>query len=137
MGMRRKARIAAIQGLYAWSETGTALEELREFPWLDSSLDEDAGNFAFLLMSGTIENCDAIDNAIESHLEHWSFDRLTRVDLAILRLSVYALLFQKDIPATVTINEAVEIGKILGSDESYRFVNGVLDAVCRDCRYEA
>ena len=76
-----------------------------------------------------LENIRSLDDQIRLHLKKWSFERLSRVDLAILRTSTYALLYQKDIPFSVTIDEAVEIAKKFGSPESYRFVNGVLDGI--------
>jgi len=69
---------------------------------------------------------------INQKLEHWTFDRLRKVDLAILRVGCYSILYQKDIPAGISIDEAIEIAKEYGSDESYRFVNGVLDAIKRN-----
>jgi N utilization substance protein B len=86
-------------------------------------------SFAGLIASGTIENIDRINETIKQHTEHWDMDRIARVDLAILRISIYALLFQPEIPATVTIDEAIEIAKQFGGDDSYKFVNGVLDSV--------
>lgn len=104
-----------------------------EFAWLDrerlSRLDTELLDFSRLLVHGTLENIETIDKKIERQLEHWEFDRLGRVDLAILRISIYALIFQKEIPPTVTIDEAIDIAKKYGSEESYRFINGVLDAV--------
>lgn len=94
-----------------------------------SRLSSESLDFGRLLITGTIENIGAIDQAIKDHLEHWDFSRLGRVDLAILRISVYCLFYQKDIPATVTIDEAVDISKEFGTDDSYRFVNGVLDGI--------
>ena len=90
---------------------------------------EEAIDFARLLITGTINNLDVIDRVIRNQLENWDFTRLARVDLAILRIAVYCLLYQQDIPITVTIDEAIDISKDFGSDESYRFINGVLDAV--------
>jgi N utilization substance protein B len=66
---------------------------------------------------------------IEEQLEHWELSRLAKVDLAILRISAYALRFQPDVPADVTIDEAVELAKELSTDDAYRFVNGVLDGI--------
>ena len=90
---------------------------------------EEAIDFARLLITGTINNLDVIDRVIKNQLENWDFTRLARVDLAILRIAVYCLLYQQDIPITVTIDEAIDISKDFGSDESYRFINGVLDGV--------
>ena len=129
MGTRRAGRIAAFQALYAWEESHQELEELLAFEWMDKRPDEQAAVFAALIVRGTVENLDILDDEIRLHLKKWSFERLNRVDLAILRTSAYALVYQKDIPATVTIDEAVEIAKKFGSPESYRFVNGVLDGI--------
>lgn len=129
MGARRHARIAAFQTLYAWEESHSDTEALFGFDWLDKKLDEQAMVFASLIIGGTLENIKSIDDQIRLHLKNWSFERLSRVDLAILRTSTYALLYQKDIPSSVTIDEAVEIAKKFGSPESYRFVNGVLDGI--------
>ena len=129
MGVRRKARIAAFQALYAWEDSRLSQEELTTFHWLEKELDSQAYTFASLLIAGTLEKLDEVDASIKNHLKRWSFDRIAKVDLAILRTSAYALLFQSDIPASVTIDEAVEIAKIYGSVDSYRFVNGVLDGI--------
>jgi len=129
MGTRRQARIAAFQALYAWEESRTDLDELLKFEWIEGKPDTKTIVFASLLVGGTVENLESVDEYIRQHLKNWSFERLSRVDLAILRTSAYALVFQKDIPSSVTIDEAVEIAKKYGSPESFRFVNGVLDGI--------
>jgi len=135
MGSRRQSRIIAFQALFGWDVNRVPLEELLLFPWLDEEhrerVDEETLTFARLIVSGTLENLDAVDLAIKQHLENWDFARLARVDLAILRMSVYSLFYQKDIPASVTIDEAIDIVKEFGSDDSYRFINGVLDGIRR------
>jgi len=129
MGTRRQARIASFQALYAWEESRPEIDELLGFSWMESRPDEQTRVFASLIAAGTIENIEQVDGYIRQHLKKWSFERLNRVDLAILRTSTYALVYQKDIPSSVTIDEAVEIAKKYGSPESYRFVNGVLDGI--------
>jgi N utilization substance protein B len=136
MASRRKSRIVAFQALYAWDASTMALDQLLSFSWLgeDSAArtDDELKAFASLIVSGTIENIEAVDAAIKKHLEHWAFERLKKVDLAILRVSIYSLLFQSDIPAQITIDEAIEIAKEYGAEDSYRFINGVLDAVWKE-----
>lgn len=136
MASRRKARIVAFQALYAWDASSMDFDELLSFSWLGedsaASTDEELKTFAGLIVSGTIENIDTIDSDIKKHLEHWAFERLKKVDLAILRVSVYSLIFQTDIPAQITIDEAIEIAKEYGAEDSYRFINGVLDAVWKE-----
>jgi N utilization substance protein B len=85
--------------------------------------------FSRLLIAGTIENIKPIDAMILKHLENWIFSRVSRVDLALLRMSTYTLMFQIDMPASIVINEAVGIAQDFGTDESYRFINGVLDNI--------
>jgi N utilization substance protein B len=136
MGGRRRGRIIAVQSLYRYDLCGGGLDELFDFSWLDgeraAALSDETAAFARLLIQGTLENLDAVDGAVRGHLEHWDFSRLSRVDLAILRVSVYCLLFQREIPASVTIDEAINIARAFGGADSWRFVNGVLDAVHRD-----
>ncbi len=138
MASRRKARIVAFQALYAWDASSMSFEELLSFSWLGedsaASTDDELKTFAGLIVSGTIENIESIDADIKKHLEHWAFERLKKVDLAILRVSVYSLIYQTDIPAQITIDEAIEIAKEYGAEDSYRFINGVLDAVWKEHR---
>jgi N utilization substance protein B len=137
MASRRKGRILAFQALYSWEANArkTALEELLDFSWLgaekQAGLDEGMAVFSRLLITGTIENIAAIDAMIRSHLQNWDFSRVNRVDLAVLRLSVYTLMFQRDMSPSIVINEAIGISKEFGTDDSYRFVNGVLDSIRR------
>ena len=136
MGGRRRGRIIAVQSLYRHDLSGAGLDELFDFSWIDGErqavLSDETASFARLLIQGTLENLESVDAAVRRHLEHWDFSRLQRVDLALLRVSVYCLLFQPDIPASVTIDEAVDIARAFGGADSWRFVNGVLDAVHRE-----
>jgi N utilization substance protein B len=134
---RRQGRVLAFQALYSWEAAKTKslaerpefLEHILEFAWLESPPDEVTKAFALLLVMGTVENIGVIDRMIRKHSENWDFSRINRIDLAILRMSAYTLLFQKDIPFTVVISEAVAIAKDFGEDNSYRFINGVLDGI--------
>lgn len=106
------------------------MEEVCSFSWLDEeTADQDSQSFARLLVAGALENIAEIDTAISDQLEHWTIQRLNRVDLAILRTSAYGLLYLDDVPASVTIDEAITLAKRYGTRESYRFVNGVLDGI--------
>jgi N utilization substance protein B len=136
MASRRKARILAFQALYAWEASRSSLDDLLKFTWLETSkveqLEEDTAAFTRLIIAGTLENIEGIDARIKKHLSHWPFERLKKVDLAILRMGTYCLLFQDDIPAQITIDEAIEIAKEYGSEDSYKFINGVLDGIHKD-----
>jgi len=133
MASRRKSRILAFQALYSWESNRVPVEELITFAWLDEkklkSLDEGMAVFSRMLIVGTIENIKIIDETIKKHLQNWDITRLNRVDLAILRMSVYTLMFQKDIPPSIVIEEAIGICLEYGSDDSFKFVNGVLDSI--------
>ena len=136
MGLRRKGRILSLQALYAWEISRSPLNFLLEYSWLDEErrkeYEGEAMTFSSLLTAGTIENIELIDSTIKKNLEHWDFSRVSKVDLAILRISVYALLFLTDIPPSVTIDEAVDLAKDFGTDDSYRFINGVLDGIRKE-----
>jgi len=133
---RRKGRILAFQALYCWeSNRVSTTDELIAFSWLGNEklaeLDEGIAGFSRLLITGTIENIRPIDEMIKSHLQHWDISRLNRVDLAILRMSVYTLMYQSEIAPSIVIDEAIGISKEFGTDDSFRFVNGVLDSINR------
>jgi len=125
-----------MQAIYAWDMTRMLPEMLLQFSWLDEkrkeNTEDEIFSFARLLTAGTLEHIEHIDKVISSHLENWDFGRVAKVDLAILRISVYSLIFFKDIPATVTIDEAIDIAKEYGSNDSYRFINGVLDGIRKE-----
>lgn len=133
MGSRRKARIYAMQALFSHDMSKVSREQLLELEWIeDKKAPEDTLAFARLLIAGAMEHLPEIDTTIQKHLEHWEIGRLARVDLAILRLGTYSLLYQGDIPASITIDEAVDMAKEFAADDSYRFVNGVLDSIRKD-----
>ena len=126
----------AFQALFSWDMGNGDMTTLMDFPWTrDISHDRttaevnDSEAFARLLVAGTIEHVAEIDEFIRNHLDSWEFGRISRVDLAILRISVYPLLYQKDLHPSIVINEAVAISKEFGSDDSYKFINGILDNI--------
>jgi N utilization substance protein B len=133
MASRRKGRILAFQALYFWESNRVPVDELVSFAWLEDeklkSLDENIAAFSRSLIAGAIENIGDIDKMLKNHLENWDISRLNRVDLAVLRMSVYSLMFQSDMPPSIVIDEAIGICKEFGTDESYKFINGVLDSI--------
>ena len=133
MASRRKGRILAFQALYFWESNRVPVEELVSFAWLEeekrAAMDEGIAGFSRALTAGAIENITDIDSMIKDHLENWDISRLNRVDLAVLRMSVYTLMFQSDIPPSIVIDEAIGICREFGTDDSYRFINGVLDSI--------
>jgi len=140
---RRKSRIIAFQGLYSWDVGGMSEKDVLELAWVNSPspeepesekapLDEESSAFSRMLIAGTIENIEKIDETIKSHLTNWDFGRVNKVTLAILRMSVYALMFTKDVDSSIVIDEAIDIAKNYGPDDSYKFVNAILDNIKKD-----
>jgi N utilization substance protein B len=135
MASRRKGRILAFQALYSWEAGGEEKNpvSLLDFSWMESdkrsALDDSTVEFSRLLITGTIENISAVDAMIREHLKNWDFSRLNRVDLALLRMSTYTLMYQDDVSPSIVIDEAIGISKEFGTDDSYRFLNGVLDSI--------
>jgi len=103
-------------------------ESLDQF-WRDRATAEAARTYATALVGGTVENMDRIDAAISKVADNWSLERIGGVERNILRLAIQELLFMPDVPPKVAINEAVEMAKKFGSEDSGGFVNGILDAV--------
>ena len=130
---RRHGRILAFQALFAWELGNNAPDELSSFPWCQESVADD-GELAFsrLMFLGALEHIEEIDSRIKAHLVNWEFGRVNKVDLSILRLGVYTLLYQRDTHPTIVINEAVDIAKEFSSDESYKFINAVLDNIKKE-----
>lgn len=138
MGTRRKARECALQMLFAADVAKSSKIGLTESYWLelgDSTLDEQTRLFADKLTNGTLREIEKIDERIRTRAEHWRIERMAIVDRNILRLAVYEFLFD-DTPATVVINEALEIARRFSTFEATQFINGILDAIKHDLERE-
>ena len=127
MGSRRQARELALQLLYQHELTQTPLEEMQQHfeGWRRATTS--VRDFADSLVRGTLDNSGEIDEILEEQTSNWRLDRLASVDRNILRLALFELLHLKDTPTAVVIDEAIEIAKKFGAEESARFINGVLD----------
>ena len=129
---RRKGRILAFQALYSYDVGEMPEEQLLKLEWNDES-DGDSQDFARLLIGGTIKHIDDIDANIKKHLTgKWEIERINKVSLAILRLSVYSLMYQTDTHPSIVIDEAIDIAKEYGADDSFRFINAVLDNIRKE-----
>lgn len=133
-GTRRKGRELALQALYQIEITndpsvGAVELFLRHFEGTSQ-----AKEFARRLVSGVVSQRPAIDQKIEQCTENWKLVRLAKVDLVILRMATYELMFCPDIPNAVSLDEAIEIGKRFGSADSANFINGVLDQVAQSAK---
>lgn len=120
-----------MQALYQIEMTGDASPATLESFWRHFEGSSKAKDFARRLVSGVMEHQKEIDRFIERSAEHWKITRMAKVDLSILRMATFELLFCPDIPLNVSIDEAIEIGKRYGSEDSATFINGVLDQVAQ------
>ena len=135
MSNRHLARSIAMQTLFLWDFNGkesAGLEETIEKIFVHFAPNFNDHGFSRELVRGVIKNLPEIDRQIIRYATEWPLDQITTVDRNILRIGVYELLFDADIPAKVAINEAIEIAKAYGGDASGRFVNGVLGAIYKD-----
>lgn len=125
---RRRARECAVQALYSWAVSGNTAEQVELAFVLDQDMDGVDKPYFRKLFRQTVENIEAVDFAIEPYIDR-AFDELDPIEKAILRLAVYELRFELDVPYKVVINEAIEVAKVFGADESHKYINGVLDKI--------
>ncbi|MBW1712394.1 MAG: transcription antitermination factor NusB, partial [Deltaproteobacteria bacterium] len=131
MGQRHKARELAVQFLYQLDAGGEDLELALENFQRAFGLPSKSADFFLHLIRGVDQDRTTLDQLIQRHSHHWRLRRMSKVDLNILRLAAFELSSCPDIPAKVSINEAVELAKKFGTKESGSFINGILDAICK------
>lgn len=131
MGIRHMGRELALKALYRIDICGGATSDDLAALFSNFPVDDRVRRFATQLIEGVRRDERELDTYIAEALEHWSVKRLSRVDHNVLRLSVWELLNLGDVPARVTIDEAIELAKTYGEQESGRFVNGVLDHIAQ------
>ena len=129
MARRRRSREMAVKVLYQADMGGVSITEAFQLFCEHFSGSEESKVFAKELLDGIHAHLDEINNLISRFSEHWRLDRMSMVDRNILRLSIYELRCRPDIPAKVSINEAVELGKKFGTEDSGAFINGILDRI--------
>lgn len=129
MGSRRKGRELALQILYAMDLNPSDRQPSANQFMEDTKVDFDAADFAEDIVKGVTENRDLIDGKIVEKSKNWALSRMARVDLNILRMATFELLLRNDIPKNVTINEAIEVAKKFGTEDSPAFINGILDEI--------
>jgi N utilization substance protein B len=129
---RRKAREHALQILFQLDikKEKPSAAVLKNF-WAEYQPDEEVKAFAEEIVKGTFKYVTKINRLIQDCAQNWSLDRMAVVDRNVLRMAIYEILYRMDIPTSVTINEAIEIAKKYGTEESGAFVNGILDRVAR------
>jgi len=129
VGVRRKARILALQTLYEVDSAGHRAEEVLDRLLAEEELPEENASFAHDLVTGVIQNKEKIDQNIKNFAPAWPIEQISVVDRNILRLAIFEILIDNKVPVKVAINEAIELAKTFGADNSSRFVNGVLGSV--------
>ncbi len=129
---RKHARESSMKLLYQ-------MEVLEEFDitkveefYLENEYSEEEKEYISSVVNGIIENIKDIDIYINRNMDSWSINRLAKVDLSILRISIYEILYRDDIPTEVSINEAVEIAKKYSTEESSKFINGILGGFVKE-----
>jgi N utilization substance protein B len=126
---RRKAREIALQVLYGLNFEDIDVQKALDLFWSNFVAPKAAKEFAAFLVQGTCEHKEELDKLIAGCSDNWSLGRMSKVDINILRLAVFEFLYCEDIPPKVTLNEAVDLGKTFGSENSGSFINGILDAL--------
>ncbi|MCW8837191.1 MAG: transcription antitermination factor NusB [Thiovulaceae bacterium] len=131
MATRHHARMAVVSLLYAYDLGNGNIAEHTSEILEEKKIRNKQKDFALGLYDGVMQNLQKIDEAIKKHLKDWDFERLGTIERATLRLAGYEILFG-DLDSAVVINEAVEITKSFGTEQSPKFINGVLDAISKD-----
>ena len=129
MGVRRRARTIALQALFEVDSVAHDVEETLGRLLAEASLPEEGASFTRELVSGVLTNKERIDNMIQTYAPAWPVAQLATIDRNILRLAIFEILLDNKVPVKAAINEAVELAKTFGSDNSPKFINGVLGTV--------
>lgn len=151
-GMRRRGRELALKIIYSYQDNSASVESVLEDFWsnfrfrediLGEAVDEtsevvpvEVRRFTEDLALGAIANLSELDGVIKEYSTNWTLERMAKVDLSLLRLATFELLFHPDVPTSVVINEAIEIGKRYGTKDTPAFINGILDKISRTRRQQ-
>jgi len=133
MGARSTAREAALQMLFALEASGAEVDRVIVDYWLETPGDPEDRLYADELVRGVSRELEQTDARLRAASKNWRIERMTRVDRSVLRLGAFELAHRPEVPRAVILDEAVEIAKRYGTEESGAFVNGVLDRVADDC----
>jgi N utilization substance protein B len=127
--LRRQARSIALQTLFESDAVSHNPDLVLERHLSDELVIEETASFAKQLVEGVVGNLEELDKIISSSAPSWPMEQMAKIDKNILRLAIFEILFNKDVPIKAAINEAIELAKSFGSDSSSRFVNGVLGTI--------
>jgi transcription antitermination protein NusB len=131
MATRHQARMAVVSLLYAYDLGNQSIADFSDEILEEKKIRNKQRDFALDLFKGVIEHLSQVDEAIDKHLKDWDFDRLGSIERATLRLGAYEIMYG-ELDSAVIINEAIEVMKAFGSEQSPKFINGVLDAISKD-----
>lgn len=131
MGSRRKGRERALQILFQVDFLETEPHEVMSSYWETQSAAPEVREFACRIVEGVWRNRVEIDELIQKHSTNWRLERMSAIDRNILRIATYELIFERDIAPSVTLNEAIEVAKRFGTEESGAFINGLLDPIAK------
>jgi len=131
---RRLVREKVLQALYAYEISREPITSVMEQMLIDLRNDKDNFEFAKKLIHEVVQHKDDIEEFIRQKVSHWEFDRIAVIDKTLLRMGICELLYFQDIPPKVTLNELIEIAKMFSTENSGKFINGVLDAILEDLR---
>lgn len=133
MGARRSGREAALQMLFQLEASNVSSAQAIELFWRTfEDADPEGRPYADAIVRGVADNLEAIDKRVTAASQNWRLERMSRVDRNLLRLGTWELMYKGDVPRAVILDEAVELAKSFGTDESSGFVNGVLDRIAND-----
>ncbi|MCB1189014.1 MAG: transcription antitermination factor NusB [Leptospiraceae bacterium] len=132
MSSRHKGRVVALQALYQIDLVKNPIEQVLSFRWYNKKLEEDEKEIASTLVEGVVKNWDLIDTIINTYSLNRDLERISVVNRCILRLSIFSLINQRNIPPKVVINEALELTREFETENSVSFVNGILNAIYKD-----
>jgi N utilization substance protein B len=131
MATRHHARMAVVSLLYAYDLGNKEIADFTDEILEDKKIRNKQKDFALELFRGVMDNLEKIDTAIVKHLKEWDFERLGSIERATLRLGAYEIM-SSTLDSAVVINEAIEVSKAFGTEQSPKFINGVLDAISKD-----
>ena len=131
MATRHHARMAVVSLLYAYDLGSESIADYSDEILEDKKIRNKQKEFAMTLFRGVMDNLETVDEAVKNHLKEWDFNRLGSIERATMRLGAYEILYT-DLDAAVVINEAIEVVKAFGTEQSPKFINGVLDAISKD-----
>ena len=132
MGNRRAGREFALQMLYQWDLRRDKLDTLIATFWEVNTVDDEIRSFADRLVYGTVEHLELLDPLINRHAKNWRLERMETLDRNLLRMAAQELLHEPDTPATVVIDEAIEIARRFSTRGSPQFINGLLDSIYKE-----